>query len=86
MRYVVLDAQALNERESAHACLKKQLSLPEWYGGNLDALEDCLGELGAETAILLIHSGRLSGYGSRVRAVFEDAAKEEFAFRFVCLP
>ena len=43
---VVLDAMKMQTREEAHAYLKEELDLPEYYGGNLDALYDCLSEMG----------------------------------------
>ncbi len=43
---VVLDAMKMQTREEAHVYLKDALELPEYYGGNLDALYDCLSEMG----------------------------------------
>lgn len=41
MKYV-LDATCMQERREAHEYLKKVLNLPDYYGGNLDALYDCV--------------------------------------------
>lgn len=41
MKYV-LDAACMQERKEAHEHLKKVLNLPDYYGGNLDALYDCV--------------------------------------------
>ncbi|MBO5228579.1 MAG: barstar family protein [Lachnospiraceae bacterium] len=41
MKYI-LDATCMQERKSAHEYLKKVLNLPDYYGGNLDALYDCV--------------------------------------------
>ncbi|MBE6611926.1 MAG: NUDIX domain-containing protein, partial [Ruminococcaceae bacterium] len=38
----LLDLQALSSPAALHERLKTVLQLPEWYGGNLDALWDCL--------------------------------------------
>ena len=42
---IVLDASRMTSKEEAHAYLKEVLSLPEYYGNNLDALHDCLEEM-----------------------------------------
>lgn len=48
----VLDAQKMQTKEEAHEYLKKVLELPEYYGGNLDALYDCMSDMeGAEIEI-----------------------------------
>ena len=73
MRYV-LDAARMETREDAHACLKAELNLPEYYGNNLDALYDCLTEM-PETEIESQHlkeAGKDS-YVWRVINVMQDA-------------
>lgn len=42
---IVLDASRMTSKEESHAYLKEVLSLPEYYGNNLDALHDCLEEM-----------------------------------------
>ena len=46
---IVLDAKRFKGRTRAHAYLKEALRLPDYYGKNLDALYDCLGDIGEET-------------------------------------
>ena len=41
---IVLDAMKMQTKKEAHTYLKTMLELPEYYGGNLDALYDCLQE------------------------------------------
>ena len=60
--------------------LAEQLDFPDWYGGNLDALYDCLTDLTEETSIILLHSQALAetlgtSYGRFCR-VLTDAAAE----------
>ena len=55
MRIAVLDGDAISTREELHAALARELALPDWYGGNLDALYDCLTDLGEETALRVVH-------------------------------
>ena len=44
MKYV-LDAEKMQTREEMHEYLKEVLEFPEYYGGNLDALYDCLTDM-----------------------------------------
>ena len=74
---VILDCQKLSCRRSAHKYLQEVLGFPAYYGKNLDALFDCLTDLGNCTIVLrgkeqLAESG---GYGARILQVLEDAAQ-----------
>lgn len=73
---VVLDALRLQRKEEAHKYLREALNFPEYYGGNLDALHECLTELdGAE--IEFVNAEKVSGgYFARVMKVFTDSAEE----------
>ena len=73
---IILNCENLTQRRQAHQYLAHMLDLPDYYGKNLDALFDCLTELGDRTIILdggadLSRSG---GYGAKVLKVFEEAA------------
>ena len=50
---LTLNARKMDTRERAHEHLKRRLRLPAWYGDNLDALSDCLGEIGEPTTIVV---------------------------------
>ena len=77
MEYII-DCAALATPKEFHAALKQALNLPEWYGGNLDALYDCLTEMGP-TEIDLFSCAmirrNLDAYGDRLLQVFSDAAE-----------
>ncbi len=82
----VLKAEHLHDREGAHEYLAKALSLPLYYGKNLDALADCLGELGEDVTVILDDAASLresDGYGAAILSVLEHCA-EEGAFSLVC--
>lgn len=72
MKRVELVAAQLTEKETLHDVLAKELSLPEWYGRNLDALYDCLTELRDVELVLIGWPDE--GYLARVRRVMVDAA------------
>jgi len=76
---VILDGRYMTTRDNAHDHLARQLSLPEWYGRNLDALHDLLtAGVGAET-ITLTHAEaleELGAYGRRLLQVLQDAAAQ----------
>ena len=52
MLHIILNGAQLSTREEMHAYLAKMLHLPAYYGNNLDALHDCLTEIGEETGCL----------------------------------
>ena len=72
-RLVVLNGKRMRTRERAHTYLARRLHLPSWYGRNLDALCDCLGEINVPTVILLRHARRLKeslgDYGAKLISV-----------------
>lgn len=51
---VYLDAERLKDKASMAEYMKEALNLPEWFGGNLDALYDCLTEIDYEVTFILI--------------------------------
>ncbi len=77
---LTLNARRMDTRGHAHAHLKQRLHLPEWYGSNLDALNDCLGEIGEPTWIILRFAPRLTqslgDYGAKLIQVLEQASQE----------
>ncbi len=74
MKSVVLDARRMNTPAQAHLYLRERLQLPDYYGGNLDALYDCLTEMDSRE-ILFIHTGEGSEYFRLIRRVFADAER-----------
>ncbi len=44
MQTIYLDASKYDSPRALHAALKSLLSLPDYYGMNADALNDCLSE------------------------------------------
>ena len=52
------------------------LSLPAWYGHNLDSLHDCLTALPDDTSLILQDFGKLGKWSIGFRRVLEDSCKE----------
>lgn len=72
-RLIVLNGKRMDTCEHAHSHLARRLRLPTWYGRNLDALCDCLGEINVPTVILLRNARRLreslGDYGAKLISV-----------------
>lgn len=77
---LLLDGRAIPDRQALHDALQAGLTLPEYYGRNLDALSDLLEERAEETCITLLHSeallDNLGRYGERFLLVLHGAAEE----------
>ena len=77
VKNVIIDCENLLQKEQAHLYLAQMLDFPDYYGRNLDALFDCLTELGECTITLkgehILH--QTDCYGVKVLQVFEEAAQ-----------
>jgi ribonuclease inhibitor len=74
MKQCIVDCSAVRNPEEFHDYLVEVLTLPDWYGTNLDALYDCLTSITEETHITLVHFDQLEDMYAGFRDVFEDAA------------
>lgn len=80
MKHAIIDGTVIRSMEDLHCLLAEQLSFPDWYGKNLDALHDCLTDLHEETQIAVLHAELLeetldSSY-MRLCRVLADSAEE----------
>lgn len=66
-------------KKEGHDYLKEVLNFPDYYGKNLDALYDCLCEIGIETEIILINSDEVS---KDLIDTFIDASNENELLNF----
>ena len=79
MKTIRLDVTNIATVNALHVYLAYMLDLPDYYGRNLDALHDVLGEISDQTRIVLTGqpaSGEMAAYLPRLVRVFADAAQE----------
>lgn len=84
MKEIILDCGSIRDRASFHAALAEAMAFPAWYGHNLDALHDCLTDIGSPTVLRLLHwnaaEKSLGSYGKAAARVMEEADSENPAF------
>ena len=82
---VRIDGAEILSRDDLHDALSRQLSLPEYYGRNLDALYDCLTDLSEPTELHLAHKAELTAnlgiYADVFETVLRDACAENACLR-----
>ena len=80
MNKVRIDLSQVTTKEELHALLKDSLSFPDYYGGNLDALHDCLTDIAEPTEVTFIAykaaKKALEADFYAFRNVVEDSAAE----------
>ena len=78
--YVLLDGSTISTREELHDALLDILPLPPWYGRNLDALYDSLGDIRRRVDIHLrgvdALQEHLGGYAGAFLEVLTRSAEE----------
>jgi len=76
---VYFDGRKSQDKTVLHQHIKDILSFPDYYGGNLDALYDCLCEISQETVIVLTHGEELENnlheYANALLKTLRDAQK-----------
>ena len=79
---IELEIACLQEPEEAHPYLKDKLALPAYYGNNLDALWDCLGEQNQTEIVLTGEKGiPVSSFYKKLYRLLRDAEKENDGLR-----
>ena len=63
-----VDIGRVHDKQGLTALVAKTLAFPQWFGGNWDAFEDCLGDLSWHPApgyVLLLEHGKHFGAGHK---------------------
>ncbi len=75
-----IDLKGIITRDELHETLAKDLSLPDYYGGNLDALYDILTEQGEGWNIIFFNctdmEKEMPDYLTRLKKMSRQAAEE----------
>lgn len=74
MQTIMIDGSMYTTPKDLHLALKKLLCLPDYYGLNADALNDCLGERTAPVNLWILNHGTadVASALSAVVAVIRD--------------
>ena len=84
MKTIRLDVTNIGTVKALHGYLAYMLDLPDYYGRNLDALHDVLGEISDQTRIVLVGqpaNAEMAAYLPRLARVLADAAQENGKLR-----
>lgn len=73
---IILDADKMQDKEGAQKYLKEMLDFPEYYGGNLDALYDCLTDCGEKLNIIILNHMNMNAYGMKILKILQHADVE----------
>ena len=88
MKTITLELTHIETVRALHIYLAYMLALPAHYGRNLDALFDCLTDIGEDTRIIVVAQGARGETAAclpRLIRVLEDAAQENPHLTFSCL-
>ena len=78
----------LGDARQAVVAIGAELGFPDYYGKNLDALHDCLGDLDRPTALVIHVPVELGHYGQAMLEVLTDRAESvrDVQFALVRVP
>jgi ribonuclease inhibitor len=78
MQTIVIDGSRYESPRDLHLALKRMLSLPDYYGMNADALNDCLSERVSPVNVWILDpgAGEVASAINILRTVFADNGGE----------
>ena len=87
MKYVFLDGEKIKSNSELHSAFHEALSLPDYYGKNLDALHDCLTDIHGGVRVVAVNAEQLSvNVGRRWKSflrLMNDLEKKKTDFRYL---
>ncbi len=85
MQELVIKEHDFTTPAQLHAYMKEQLHFPDYYGANLDALNDCLTDISAPLRIIIERDNSVQdAWFDKFCAVIGRAALENDALDLVC--
>lgn len=76
MRELTIRERELAGPKELHALVARELGFPSWYGNNLSALADCLGDVSQPTRVTLVAEEEPSAWFLKATRVFRRVAHE----------
>ncbi len=79
MKKIELNLVDINDKKELHKVLKAALDLPDYYGGTLDSLHDCLTDITEDMCVGVYEPGNeseIAVYFKKMNKVFAHAEKE----------
>ncbi len=76
MKEITIRCTDISSMAQMHEVLARELSFPEWYGKNLDALHDCLTGICEDTRITFLHFPALPFPSAGLLRVLGDSENE----------
>jgi hypothetical protein len=77
---VAVDASGADDKAGFMRCLARDLSFPPYFGGNWDAVEECLADMdwaqGVRTLIKVTHAAGLSAADPGVLTTFAEIVRD----------
>lgn len=83
MEEIIIACEKIDGPRAFHRLLAEELAFPAWYGGNLDALYDCLTAISRPVRLRLVGFDRLAAYSRGFRRVMEDACEDNPNLRII---
>ncbi len=71
MKKITLDFENISGKEEMHKYLAENFEFPDYYGGNLDALFECLTDIAEPTAVNIVNA--INDYDEQIINVITSA-------------
>lgn len=80
MKQITIDCAGIPTAPEFHQAIAAAMEFPDYYGKNLDALMDCLTEIGEDLELILLSWHKLEcnlkDYSGKLLSVFQCACQE----------